>query len=83
MELFLSLFPYLSLYIKYTGILINLELPTSLKLTVNEEEFIMARYQTPEEMYRRRKIKRNILYASLIILAIAIIVGLQLLLYSM
>ena len=43
----------------------------------------MDMYQTPEEMYRKRKIKRNILYVSLIILAIGLILGLQFLLYSM
>ena len=39
-------------------------------------------YQTPEEMYKRRKIKRNILYVSLIATATGIIVGLQFLLYA-
>ena len=73
---------FLQLLIKNIVIHTNLELTMCQKLTINKEEIIMARYQTPEEMYRRRKIKNNILYASLIILAIGIIVGIQILLYS-
>ncbi|WP_462405897.1 hypothetical protein [Gracilibacillus sp. Marseille-QA3620] len=42
----------------------------------------MSAYRTPEEMYKKRKIKQNILYTSLIITAVGIIIGLQFLLYS-
>lgn len=63
----------------YNGIFITIKL----KSAVTREEIIMAMYQTPEEMYKKRKIKRNILYVSLIILAIGLVLGLQFLLYSM
>ncbi|WP_269431767.1 hypothetical protein [Bacillus sp. FJAT-27916] len=42
----------------------------------------MSVHRTPEEMYKKRKIKQNILYASLIITVVGIIIGLQFLLYN-
>ncbi|WP_257469093.1 hypothetical protein [Bacillus sp. D386] len=43
----------------------------------------MSYYQTPEEMYRKRKLKKTATYAGLIVVAVGIILGLQVLLYNM
>lgn len=43
----------------------------------------MDRFLTPEEMYRKRKIKKIVTYVSLITLSVALIVFLQMMLYNM
>ena len=43
----------------------------------------MTRYQTPEQMYKRRKIKNIVTCAILVIVSIALIIGLQLIIYNL
>ena len=43
----------------------------------------MSYYQTPEEMYRKRKLKKTATYAGLITVAVVVIIGIQVLLYNM
>ena len=43
----------------------------------------LTRYQTPEQMYKRRKIKNIVICATLVLVSIVVIIGVQFAIYNL